>query len=144
MEWAVTYERKVRFSDTDAQGVVFNGMYATYFDDTITDYFDAIGVPWSELNASGHDMVLARVEIDFRSSGRFGEVLVTGARVKRIGNTSLVFELRTWEKASGRTVAEAMQVQVIVDHADFKPVPVPSYLSEAVVRSQGPVPDPET
>ncbi len=144
MEWAVTYERKVRFSDTDAQGVVFNGMYATYFDDTITDYFDAIGVPWSELNTGGHDMVLARVEIDFRSSGRLGEVLVTGARVKRIGNTSLVFELRTWEKASGRTVAEAVQVQVIVDHADFKPVPVPSYLSEAVVRSQGPLPDPET
>jgi acyl-CoA thioester hydrolase len=143
MGWPVLYERKVRFSDTDAQGVVFNGMYATYFDDTITDYFDAIGVPWSELNASGHDMVLARIEIDFRSSGRFGEVLVTGARVKRIGNSSLVFELRTWEESSGRTVAEAVQVQVIVDHATFKPVPVPSFLSDAVVRSQEPPPEQE-
>jgi YbgC/YbaW family acyl-CoA thioester hydrolase len=143
MDWPVLYERKVRFSDTDAQGVVFNGMYATYFDDTITDYFDAIGVPWSELNASGHDMVLARIEIDFRSSGRFGEVLVTGARVKRIGNSSLVFELRTWEQSSGRTVAEAVQVQVIVDHATFKPVPVPSFLSDAVVRTQGPPPERE-
>jgi acyl-CoA thioesterase FadM len=100
-------------------------------------------VPWSELNASGHDMVLARIEIDFRSSGRFGEVLVTGARVKRIGNSSLVFELRTWEESSGRTVAEAVQVQVIVDHATFKPVPVPSFLSDAVVRSQEPPPEQE-
>ena len=58
-------------------------------------------------NASGYDMVLARIEIDFRSSGWLGEVLVTGARVKRIGNSSLVFELRTWEESSGRTVAEA-------------------------------------
>ena len=137
----MTYERKVRFSDTDAQGVVFNGMYATYFDDTITDYFDAIGVPWETLNDSGYDMVLARVEIDFRSSGRLGDVLITGARVKRIGNTSLVFELRTWDEASGRTVAEAVQVQVIVDHTEFKPVPVPVFLSEAVVRSQGPLPN---
>ena len=104
MEWPVIYERKIRFSDTDAQGVVFNGTYATYFDDTVTDYFDAIGVPWSDLNASGHDMVLARTKIDFRSPGRLGEVLVTGKRVKRIGNFHSSSSC-AWEEAGGRTVA---------------------------------------
>jgi len=33
MDWPVTYRRKIRFSDTDAQGTVFNGNYATYIDD---------------------------------------------------------------------------------------------------------------
>jgi hypothetical protein len=36
-----------------------------------------------------------------------------------------------------------MQIQVIVDHASFKPVPVPSFLSDAVVRSQEPPPERE-
>jgi acyl-CoA thioester hydrolase len=139
MEWPVTYRRKVRYSDTDAQGVVFNGNYAVYFDDTITDFFDEIGLPASELAATGHEIVLARCEIDFRSSAKIGEVLVTGARVRRIGRTSVTFELETREESSGRTVAEATQVQVVVDSGTLTPVPVPGFLVEAVERAQGEV-----
>jgi acyl-CoA thioester hydrolase len=137
MNWPVTYRRKIRFSDTDAQGIVFNGNYATYIDDTVTDYFDAIGLPWEAVTASGHDMVLARSEIDFRSAGRLGETLVTGARVARFGTTSVVFELRTWEEKTGRVIIEARQIQVVVDHQTLRPKSVPECLIEAVERAQG-------
>jgi acyl-CoA thioester hydrolase len=137
MNWPVTYRRKVRFSDTDAQGIVFNGNYATYIDDTVTDYFDAIGLPWDEVTASGHDMVLARSEIDFRSAGRLGETLVTGARVARFGATSVLFELQTWDEKSGRVIIDARQIQVVVDHRTLRPKSVPDFLVEAVERAQG-------
>jgi acyl-CoA thioester hydrolase len=136
MDWPVTYRRKIRFSDTDAQGIVFNGNYATYIDDTITDYFDAIGLPWDAFTRSGHDMVLARTETDFRSAGRLGETLVTGARVTRIGKTSVVFALRTWEEKSARVVIEARLIQVVVDHRTLEPKPVPDFFIEAVERAQ--------
>ncbi len=139
MDFPVTYRRKVRFSDSDAQGIVFNGNYLTYFDDTITDYFDALGIPWDEFTGRGFEMVLARVEIDFRSSARIGETLLTGARVVRIGTTSVVFELRTWELESGRTVVEGREVQVVVDAERFEKTPVPAFFVEAVERLQGPV-----
>ncbi len=139
MDFPVTYRRKVRFSDSDAQGIVFNGNYLTYFDDTITDYFDALGIPWDEFTRRGYEMVLARVEIDFRSSARIGETLLTGARVVRIGTTSVVFELRTWELESGRTVVEGREVQVVVDAEKFEKTPVPGFFVEAVERLQGPV-----
>ena len=137
MDWPVTYRRKIRFSDTDAQGIVFNGNYATYIDDTVTDYFDAIGLPWDAFTRSGHDMVLARTEIDFRSAGRLGETLVTGARVTRIGKTSVIFGLCTWEESSARVVIEARLVQVVVDHRTLEPKPVPDFFLEAVERAQG-------
>jgi YbgC/YbaW family acyl-CoA thioester hydrolase len=139
MDWPVTYRRKVRFSDSDAQAIVFNGNYLTYFDDTITDYFDAAGLPWSEFAARGYEMVLGRAEIDFRSSARIGDVLVTGARVERIGTTSVVFELSTWEEASGRTVAEGREIQVVLDGLTLEKTPVPAFFIEAVERLQGPV-----
>ncbi|MFC1857037.1 acyl-CoA thioesterase [Thermodesulfobacteriota bacterium] len=141
MEYPVQYERRVRFSDSDVQGIVFNGNYFTYFDDTITDYFDALGIVWSELNERGYDMVLGRAEIDFRSVGRIGETLITGARVVQIGTSSMVFELHTWEKESGRTVVRGKEIQVMLDHATFEKTVVPDWLIEAVERLQGgPVP----
>jgi acyl-CoA thioester hydrolase len=119
----VTYRRKIRFSDTDAQGIVFNGNYATYIDDTVTDYFEAIGVSWDAFTRSGRDMVLARSETDFRSVARFGK-------------TSVVFTLRTWEEKSERVVIEARLIQVVVDHQTLQPKSVPDFFIEAVERAQ--------
>lgn len=134
MDWPVTYVRKVRYSDTDAQGIVFNGNYAVYFDDTLTDLFDLVGYPWGEV-----EVVLGRMEIDYRSAARLGETLVTGARVERIGNTSMTIRLATWEQSTDRMVAEAKQIQVVVSGEDFRPVPVPDDLVAAVEGVQGSV-----
>lgn len=134
MDWPVTYVRKVRYSDTDAQGIVFNGNYATYFDDTLTDLFDEIGYQWGEV-----EVVLGRMEIDYRSPARLGETLVTGARVEKIGTTSMTIRLLTWEEASGRPVAEGKQIQVVVSGEDFRPVPVPADLVAAIEAVQGAV-----
>lgn len=134
MDWPVTYVRKVRYSDTDAQGIVFNGNYAVYFDDTLTDLFDLVGYPWGKV-----EVVLGRMEIDYRSPARLGEILVTGARVERIGNTSMTIRLATWEQSTERMVAEAKQIQVVVSGEDFRPVPVPDDLVAAVEAVQGPV-----
>ena len=132
MDWPVTYVRKVRYSDTDAQGIVFNGNYARYFDDTVTDLFELVNYSWD-----GVEVVLARLEIDFRSVARLGDTLVTGACVDRIGNTSLTVRLATWERTSERPVAEAIQVQVAVSADDFSPIPVPDDLKAAIKELQG-------
>lgn len=134
MDWPVTYRRKIRYSDTDAQGIVFNGNYATYFDDTITDLFDLVGYEWGEV-----EIVLARMEIDFRSPARLGERVATGARVDRIGRTSLTIRLASWEEETARVVADATQTQVVVSGDDFRPVPVPEDLVAAIEAVQGPV-----
>jgi len=137
MEWPVTYRRKMRFSDTDAQGIVFNGNYATYIDDAVTDYCESLGFPWSDFQGKGFDMVLGRSEIDFRSAARYGDMLVTGARIARIGKTSVIFELRGWVEGADRVVIDAKLVQVIVDHETFQPKPVPQFFIDAVEKLQG-------
>jgi YbgC/YbaW family acyl-CoA thioester hydrolase len=98
MDYPAPYHRKVRFSDSDAQAIVFNANYLTYIDDAISDYFDALEVDWNGMNERGYDMVLGRAELDFRSSGRKGETLVTGVRVASIGTSSVVFEITIWEE----------------------------------------------
>ncbi|MGH8927675.1 MAG: acyl-CoA thioesterase [Acidimicrobiia bacterium] len=137
MDWPVTYSRKIRYSDTDPQGIVFNGNYLTYVDDTLTDYFDALGPVWNQMHDEGFDLVLGHVEIDFRSPARLGETVVTGAKATVLGNTSLMFALRAWEEASGRTVIEGSEVQVVVDAQTLEKRTVPPFLIEGIERLQG-------
>ncbi len=135
----VTYRRKIRFSDSDAQGIVFNANYLRYIDDAITDYFDALSVGWSAMQERGYEMVLGQAELSFRSSARIGETLATGVRVAEIGNTSVVFDATILDEATGRLVVSGREIQVMVDRTTFEKKPVPDWFVEAVEALQGPV-----
>ena len=84
----------------------------------------------------GIDMVLGRAEVDFRAAGQIGDTLVTGAKVVEIGRTSVIFEMHTWDKPTGQTVAEGRLIQVMVDHRTHRPTQVPDWFVDAVDRLQ--------
>jgi acyl-CoA thioester hydrolase len=131
----VTYKRKVRYSDTDAQGHVFNVSYFTYFDDAITDFME-IAMEGQNHGEAGYEIVLARAECDFISSGQLGEVLVTNVTVEKIGNKSITFALEVIDEISGRTVAKGREIYVCVTLDLSTPIAVPVDLREAIVRMQ--------
>ena len=62
-EWST----KVRYMEVDAQGVVFNGWYLTYFDEAFSAFLAARGLPYSELMDASFDVQLVRSEIDWKS-----------------------------------------------------------------------------
>lgn len=128
--YAVTYDRKVRFSDCDAQGIVFNPNYLVYWDDTVTDWFEAIGLEWQAFVERGLEMVLAHSDVSYRGSARLADTVRTGLRLGRVGRTSLTFELASWSADDGRPFVDGTLVQVIVDAEHFRPAPVPEWLVE--------------
>lgn len=137
MDYPVTYTRRIRFSDTDAQRIVFNANYAVYWDDATTDYFDALGMSWDEMVEKGYEMVLGHLTISFRSSARLGDNLVTGVRIREAGRTSVIFEARSWVESTGETVVEGELVQVFVDAEHFRPTDVPAFFLDAAAKLQG-------
>lgn len=126
----VTYRRKIRYSDTDAQGIVFNGSYFTYFDDALTDLLETAGLTATGMREEGYDMVTAHVEIDYKSTATLGDVLATDARVERVGTASVTFSLETRVEADGRLAAAGKVVFVAVDTA-MRPMRVPERVIEA-------------
>ncbi len=113
-----TVEIPVRFSDTDAMGHTNNAVYLSYLEEARFQFFrDALNIR----DASKIDVILARVEIDFRSPSFCGETLVVGVRTTRVGGASFASEYRIEEKNTGRLVAEASSVQVCYDYASGKP-----------------------
>jgi YbgC/YbaW family acyl-CoA thioester hydrolase len=124
--------QKIRYSDCDPQGIVFNGNYARYWDDAATDWFEELGFGGEQLGGIGADVVTARFEIDFRASARLGDVLETTVEVEKLGNTSMTLRLTTRRLSDGAVVVEGRQVQVFVDVENFRPVPIPEVIRQAL------------
>lgn len=113
--------QKIRYSDCDPQGIVFNGNYSRYWDDAITDWLTEAG-----LEGVGAEMVTARIEMDFRSPAFLGDTLVTEPAVEKVGTTSVTVAMTTRRASDGEVVVEGREIVVFVDPETFRPVPVPS------------------
>jgi len=135
--WLVTYRRKVRYSDTDAQGIVWNANFAGYFDDTLTDLFDELGLTASVMQLGGFEVVTAHLEIDFKAPARLGDVLVTRARLGRVGHKSVTFELETIMESSGTVAVSGEVVFVTVDGSTYRSIEVPEAVVDILEEAVG-------
>ena len=137
MQWPVVYRRKIRYSDTDSQSIVFNANYAAYFDDAITDLFEEAGLAPGVTHEAGYDVVTAHLEIDFRASARLGDTVAIGVKIARIGTKSVTFALEGWVDETGVQVVDGNVVFVIVDATTFDPVLVPDSFVVAMEQVHG-------
>lgn len=122
--------QKIRYSDCDPQGIVFNGNYARYWDDALTDWFEEAGFGGPELGGIGVDVVTARMEMDFKASAGLGDTVATSIAVDRIGNTSMTLLFSSSRLSDDQVVTEGREVLVFVDPADFQPTPVPDVVKQ--------------
>lgn len=120
--------QKIRYSDCDPQGIVFNGNYPRYWDDALTDWLEEAGYGGPELGGLGAEVVTARLEMDFEASANLGDVLVTEVATDRFGTTSMTLGIVTKRQSDGAVVVTGTEVVVFVDPVEFRPIPVPDVL----------------
>lgn len=125
-----TYLLRVRYSECDAQQVVFNARYADYVDLAQTEFYRAAGVSYPELIASGLDNQLVSLSLQWSSPARFDDVLAVAVEPLRLGNTSLTFGFTFTHYPSGRAIAKAEGVYVLVDTDHWQKTPLPDWLRQ--------------
>ena len=129
-----THPIEVRFRDLDALGHVNNAVYLTYLESARIAYWLHV-TRRSGLDAL--DMILARVEIDYRSPLSYGEAVDVTVRCASMRRSSFVLEFAARERAEGRLVAEARKVLVHYDYAASKSLALPAELRD-LLRAQDP------
>ena len=128
---------RVRFAETDLQGIVFNGNYLPYYDVAWTEYFRAVGLTWQDLLSLGADTVLARTTMEFKAPARFDDVLEVYTRVSKIGNSSITFEFEIYVQGEERLIGAASSLYVCIDPETLKPVRVPEQLRARLAEFEG-------
>ena len=113
------FREDVRFRDLDGMGHVNNAVFLTYMESARIAYMEALG---SGSNPQ-QSLILARVEIDFRSPISLGEEVEVGVRTARVGRKS--FELEYELRADGRLAANARSVLVAYDYSTSSSMELP-------------------
>ena len=139
-EFRTVFENRVRFAETDLQGVVFYGEYFTYQDEAISAFFREIGYDHDRMIENGWQVHVVNAALDYRDGAGFGDRLRNRVRVAAVGTSSLTFEHRI-ERADGTLVAEGSVTHVAVDLETEEPTPLPEAFLEAVSAYQGGLPE---
>jgi acyl-CoA thioester hydrolase len=126
---------QVRFRDTDAFGHVNNAVFFTYIELARVRYLLDVLEPAQPFDRL--PLILARVELDFRSPIMFGEEVEVTTRVDRIGRSSIAMSHRMTAGPDQRLVGEAESVLVTYDYAQSKPMPVPDEWRPRIAAHEG-------
>ena len=110
------HRETVRFRDLDSLAHMNNAVYATFLEQARIAFLSPHG-------AQVENMILARLEIDFRSPAELGETIEITLTPTRIGTKS--FDLEYVMRAGDRVVAEAKTVLVAYDYATATTVELP-------------------
>ncbi len=114
---------QVRFRDIDAFGHVNNAVFFSYVEQARIRYLLEVldtAEPFDRL-----PLILARVELDYRSPIFFGDEVVVETRVDRIGQSSIAMSHRMTAGSDERLVGDVQSVLVTYDYGSARPMPVP-------------------
>ena len=124
------YEIDVRFRDCDAFGHVNNAVYLTYLEQARVEAWHHL------LGTSGlpQDLILARVEIDYRAPATLGDRVVVRLRVAAVGTKSFTFDCEIENVRTRELVATARTVQVMYDYGAARSIEIPPDIRARLLR----------
>ena len=121
---AFQHQIRVRYSECDQQGVVFNAHYVSYMDDTTEVWVRSLGLDGVE-DQQGWEWMVAHISVDWMSSARHGDILEIEVAVVHWGSTS--FHFGFIGRIGEREVFRARSGCVTVDPSTYQKVPTPNH-----------------
>ncbi len=132
------HDFRVRYSEIDGQGIVFNAHYLTYFDVAITEYFRQLDFDYADyVKRTGIDFHLVKSLVNYEKPIPFDAEIQVGCRTEKIGNTSLVFRLEIFEKNSEDRFSSGEIVWVHTDQKTHKTTRITEEIRELVSTFDG-------
>jgi acyl-CoA thioester hydrolase len=121
---------RVRYSECDLQGHVFNANYFSYFDIALTELWRVAAGGYEEMLDSGVDLVVVEATARFRAPARFDDELLVEVTVSHLGTTSMRTELRVLR--DDVPLVEGQMVHVFVGRATTTKLPIPPAIRTAL------------
>lgn len=138
----VVYENRVRFAETDQQGIVFYGTFFTYQDEAFNAFLRAIDYRYSKMESEGWTTHIAHADLDYHAPARFEDVIENELRVAAIGTSSITIDYTAHRSDDQTLLADGHAVHVTVDTETDTSIPVPDAFRDAVIDAQAEPPDP--
>jgi acyl-CoA thioester hydrolase len=126
---------RVRFADTDAQGIAHNASYLVWFEVARVEYLRAHAGGYQALRDLGIEALVLESFCRYVVPARFDDVLRVHARCVDLRGARFRYEYAI-VRDDGTLMAEGFTAHACVDAATFKPTRVPDWLAEAIASAE--------
>jgi len=122
-------EFKVRDYECDIQGVVNNANYLHYLEHARHEFLVSRGLSFSDLHDTGLDLIVTRIEIDYKYPLRSRDRFIVRLNTMREGNVRIVFLQDIFRIPDGKLIVKARVTGAAVKNGrPVSPEPVISRL----------------
>lgn len=130
-DFRFSHRIRVRWSEVDWQGIVFNAHYLTYFDVAATEYWRSIGWVYpAEFVARGVDTFAVKATVEYHAPAKFDDEVDVLVRIKRLGRTSMRVCLEIHRGEAHLVTGEL--VYVTASPTGRNPMPIPEAMRDAI------------
>ena len=126
---------RVRFAETDAQGVAHHATYLVWFELARVEYLARYAGGYQSLRDEGIEAVVTEASVRYGVPARFDDSLRIHARCLGVRGARFRFEYLI--EREGERVADGWTAHACVDGRTLRPTRVPARLSEAIARAEG-------
>ena len=127
---------RVRFAETDAQGIAHNASYPVWFEVARVAYLEEHAGGYQRLRDLGLEALVLETHIRYLQPARFDDQLVVHARCVDVRGARFRYEYVV--ERDGALVADGWTSHATVDAVSFRPTRIPDWLREAISSAEGP------
>lgn len=128
----------VRFSETDAQGVVHNAVYLVWFEIARIAYLAQFEGGYRGLVETGIDATTVEAFVRYRAGCRFDDRLRIHTRARDVRGARFRFEYAVERTSDPQgIVADGWTSHACVDARTLRPTRMPAWLAEGIASVEG-------
>jgi acyl-CoA thioester hydrolase len=108
----------VRFSETDAMGVVWHGNYLKFFEDAREKFGKDHGMEYLDVYGKGYFIPIVKSEISHKASIFYGEEAMVNVILEQHESAKIVFRYEVINHTTKQVAATGMTMQVFMFTSD--------------------------
>ena len=124
---------RVRFAETDAQGIAHNSSYFIWFEVARVDYLEQIAGGYTKLREQGIEALVLETHIRYVRPTVFDDRLEVRSRCVDVRGARFRYEYAVMR--DGELIADGWTAHGCVDAVSLKPTRVPSWLKDAIASA---------
>jgi len=126
---------KVRFAETDAQGIAHNANYLIWFEVARVAYLERYAGGYQRLRELGIEALVLESHVRYLQPARFDDDLVVHARC--VDSRGARFRYEYAIERGNVVIADGWTAHATVDGETLRPTRVPTWLAEAIAAAEG-------
>jgi acyl-CoA thioester hydrolase len=128
--FAFSTDVRVRFAETDAQGIVHNANYLVWFELARVAYLERYAGGYPKLRSEGIEALVLESHVRYLRPARFDDRLSVHARCRDVKGARFRYEYVV--ERAGERIADGWTAHATVDSTSFRPTRVPGWLIDAI------------